>query len=137
MSAFSSRQILNRDCGRVYILTQFRTSIDHVGRVYFHVTNIQFHANVLDSHVTLSVLLDGIASQKPRTSYIIYKRHENKIYKRECTNQLAICIKKVRYSILTRRYIEYAFAHDRDLTDSSFTLEFTGRYHFWHVKIYF
>jgi len=52
-------------------LTQFGTSVDHVGRVYFHVADIQFHADVLDAHVTLSVQFDGIASQQPRTGHVV------------------------------------------------------------------
>lgn len=59
-------------------LTQFGTSVDHVGRVYFHVADIQFHADVLDAHVTLSVQFDGIASQQPRTGHVVCTHTHNK-----------------------------------------------------------
>lgn len=59
---------INRHSGA---LTQFRTSINHVGRVDFHVANVQFHADVFDAHVTLSVQFDCVASQQPRAGHIV------------------------------------------------------------------
>lgn len=109
------------------ILTQFGTSIDQVSGIYFHVTNVHFHAYVLNAHVTLTIQFDGIASQQPRAGHIVLNADEISFYSNWFYCDL----------VLTRRNIENSFAHDWDLTNFSFTFEFSVRNHFWHVKVDF
>lgn len=118
-----------------FLLTQFGASINHVGGVYLHVTDVQFHADVLDAHMTLSVQFDGVALQHPRTGHVVCEYKKPKFTYTFRSDRVENCRRTV--FLLTGGHVEYTFAHDWNLTDSTLALELAVRHDFRHVKVDF